>query len=57
MITPQDPSRPLDERLRNVAREARDEAELLPLGPERDTLLEKAITCEKQIEINKALNL
>jgi hypothetical protein len=49
------PSRPLDERLRNAAREACEEAELLPPGPESDALLEKA--CEKQIEINKALNL
>jgi hypothetical protein len=43
---------PFDERLQTVAREARQAAQLLPQGPERDVLLKKASQAETAVRIN-----
>jgi hypothetical protein len=56
-MTPQDPELPLDLRLANVAKEAREQAKLLQPGPVRDALLEKAREFEAQIVMNRSLNI
>jgi hypothetical protein len=43
---------PFDERLRRVADEAREAAERLPQGPQRDMLLQKASQAETAVRIN-----
>jgi hypothetical protein len=44
-----------NERLADHARKARGQAELLPVGKERDALLEKARQFESQISFNDEL--
>jgi len=46
-----------DERLRLAAREARQSAQKLPQGPERETLLKKARQAETAMRINGWLAL
>jgi hypothetical protein len=43
---------PFDERLQRAAREARQAAQLLPQGPQRDMLLKKAGQAETAVRIN-----
>ena len=47
---------PFDERLRKAAREAREAAERLPPGPQRDVLLRKAGQAETARRINEWLS-
>jgi len=49
------PERTLSERLAQAARDAREQAQLLPNGQLRDALLEKARQCEAQIPLNSFL--
>lgn len=42
-----------EDRLANAARQARQAAELLPPGLDRDTLLQKASACETAAQINR----
>jgi hypothetical protein len=43
---------PFDERLKTAAEEARQAAQQLPQGPEREDLLEKARQAEAAVRIN-----
>jgi len=49
------PEKTLSERLSEAAREARQQAQLLPAGRLRDALLEKARQSEAQIPLNDFL--
>ena len=50
------PAQPLQERLRQIARDARETAAGLPPGQERDRLLERAVSTESAAAIDRWLS-
>ena len=56
-IMAQNPGLPSNERLSNLAREAREQAELIGPGLLQDTLLERAREFEAQIAINRVFRV